>query len=248
MAKLSAAGQRICDDVLSLVKERIPGERGDAMQGFITQYLAGISDEDLVQFRTADLYGAAVAHWNFLHLRIPGTTRVRVYNPRHDDHGWQSTHTIVELACDDMPFLVDSVRMAMDRLDLTVHLLIHPVMQIRRSESGHALEAVTSPGDDTVTEAVMHFEVDRQIDAEHLARIEQEVESVLSDVRSAVEDWKPMCARLEETLSELSVPRSDSTRRSSTRMWRSCAGSLTTISPSLATKRWIWFVMGVRWK
>ena len=143
MAELSAGGQQVCDEVLALVRERMPGERGEAMTGFITQYLAGISDEDLVQFRTGDLYGAAVAHWNFLHVRLPGTTRIRVYNPRHDDHGWQSTHTIVEVACDDMPFLVDSVRMAMDRLELTVHLLIHPVMHIRRSGDGHALEAVT---------------------------------------------------------------------------------------------------------
>jgi glutamate dehydrogenase len=190
MAELSAAAQQICDDVLLLFKERIPGDRGDAMASFISQYLAGISDEDLIQFRTADLYGAAVAHWNFLHQRAPGTTRIRVYNPRHDDHGWQST------------FLVDSVRMAMDRLGLTVHLLIHPVMQIRRSGDGHALGAVASPGDDTVTEAVMHFEVDRQLDDQRLARIEEEVESVLRDVRLAVEDWRPMCARLQSVLDE----------------------------------------------
>lgn len=39
--------------------------------------------------------------------------KVRVYDPRQQEsHGWKSTHTIVEIVTDDMPFLVDSVTAA----------------------------------------------------------------------------------------------------------------------------------------
>ena len=41
--------------------------------------------------------------------RAPGAAKVRVYNPEFEQHGWQSTHTAVEIVTDDMPFLVDSV-------------------------------------------------------------------------------------------------------------------------------------------
>ncbi len=203
MAELSARGQQICDDVLGILRQRMPAERGAVLEGFVRRYLAGVSEEDLAVFRTEDLYGAAVAHWNFLLTREPGEDRIRVYNPRHDTHGWQSTHTIVEVVCDDMPFLVDSVRMAMDRLDLTVHLLIHPVVHVRRDAAGTALEVVPETGDDTLTEAVMHFEVDRQATDAGLAAIETEVQSVLVDVRRAVEDWSIMRERLQAVLAEL---------------------------------------------
>ena len=45
----------------------------------------------------------------------PGQAKVRVYNPQIEQHGWQSTHTVVEVVTDDMPFLVDSVSMALNR-------------------------------------------------------------------------------------------------------------------------------------
>jgi glutamate dehydrogenase len=36
---------------------------------------------------------------------------VRAFNPSPEEHGFQSTHTIVEIVNDDLPFLVDSVTM-----------------------------------------------------------------------------------------------------------------------------------------
>ena len=83
MAELSPQGQRVCDDVLSLVRERIPEERGRAMSGFIRQYLAGISDEDLAQFRTDEGAAALVAStdWPALH-----STGASIAKP---SHSWQ---------------------------------------------------------------------------------------------------------------------------------------------------------------
>jgi glutamate dehydrogenase len=206
MRELSVRGQQAYEDVLRVLGQRMPAERGEALSGFVRRYLAEISDEDLAVFRADDLYGAAVAHWNFLHTRAPGQALVRAYNPRHDTHGWQSTHTIVEVVVDDMPFLVDSVCMAMDRLDLTLHLIIHPVVQMRRNEKGEALGVLDEDCADAaeaVTEAVMHFEVDRQSGDEGLAHIEHEVRSVLEEVGRSVQDWRTMRARLEEVIADL---------------------------------------------
>ena len=207
MARRNPLAEQVIDEVLTLLHERVKDQRADVLEGFLRKYLLGVSREDLAAFRTADLYGAAIAHWNFLRQRTANDDKVRVYNPRYDAHGWQSTHTIVELVCDDKPFLVDSVRMAMDRRGLTVHLLIHPVMRIRRTASGEAVEVVRSDtaaqGDDVLTEAVMHFEVDRLAAAQDLGELEAEVRAVLADVRHAVEDWKAMRARLQQVLDEL---------------------------------------------
>src|SRR5204863_364439 len=76
----------------------------------------------------ADLYGAALSHWNFARKRDPGSVRIRVFNPTLEEHGWQSTHTIIEIVNDDMPFLVDSVTMEVNCHGLTMHVIMHPIV------------------------------------------------------------------------------------------------------------------------
>ncbi|MDX1513377.1 MAG: NAD-glutamate dehydrogenase, partial [Gammaproteobacteria bacterium] len=197
--------RQIIDEIVSIVNERLRGDEGDAVETFIRHYYAGTAVEDLTEASVKDLYGAALAHWNFLKQREPGTPKIRVYNPQVEEHGWESTHTIVEIVTDDMPFLVDSVRMAINRRGLTIHLLIHPVMRLRREKSGRAVGILTGESKDSgsIVEAIMHIEVDRQTEQKILDGVVADIESVLADVRSAVKDWKAMRGKLAEILEEL---------------------------------------------
>ena len=136
----------------------------------------------------------------------PGHAKVRVYNPQIEQHGWQSTHTIVEVVTDDMPFLVDSVSMALNRLGLLIHLTIHPVLPVRRDADGMleaVLDAASGDGGEPTFESFMHVEVDRQSDLERLDRIRTELEHTLGDVRAAVEDWRPMLGKIDTALADL---------------------------------------------
>src|SRR5690606_42089747 len=58
-------------------------------------------------------------------------------------------------------------------------------------------------GGDGQRESLMQIEVDRQSGKAALEMIAQHLESVLADARAAVEDWRPMCARLAETIADL---------------------------------------------
>jgi glutamate dehydrogenase len=130
---------------------------------------------------------------------------VRVYNPQFDAHGWEPSHSVVDIVCDDLRFLVDSVRMALDRRGLAVHLVIHPVMRVVRDDAGHAVGVVASEleNDDSTTNAVMHFEVDRQNTDDSLRAIEHDVDAMLDDVGHAVADWKAMRGHLQQVLEQL---------------------------------------------
>jgi glutamate dehydrogenase len=197
--------KELIDAVLAEVRQHVPAAQRSVVGEFVAQYYAGTAFEDLADSDVANLYGAALAHWNFLRTRTPGTPKLRVYNPQLEQHGWQSTHTIIEVATDDMPFLVDSVRMALNRRGLTTHLVIHPVMQLRRDDAGRVVDVLASGvrEDGSLTEAVMHLEVDRQTDQEILDSILAEIEAVLRDVSAAVEDWLPMREKLDAIISEL---------------------------------------------
>jgi glutamate dehydrogenase len=63
-----------------------------------------------------------MAHLSFARVFASGTPKLRVYNPRTEEHGWSSPHTVIEIVNDDMPFLVDSVTMEVNRQGYTLHL------------------------------------------------------------------------------------------------------------------------------
>ena len=67
-------------------------------------------------------------------------TKVRVYNPDFEQHGWQSSHTVLEIVSEDMPFLVDSVTLELSRHGYGTQLVIHPVMRVLRDADGTLLE------------------------------------------------------------------------------------------------------------
>jgi glutamate dehydrogenase len=197
-------------DLLERVADRLHHKLDDTLatlaESFVHHYYRAVPPVDLIDRDPLDLYGAALAHLRFGEHRQPGHAKVRVYNPQIEQHGWQSTHTIVEVVTDDMPFLVDSVSMALNRLGLLIHLTIHPVVPVRRDARGTleaVLDAATGDGGDITLESFMHVEVDRESDPERLETIRTELERALGDVRAAVEDWRPMLGKIETALADL---------------------------------------------
>ena len=195
----------LMDEVAALARERVSGEDLDLVLAFVTAYYTGTSPDDLAERKADDLYGAAAAHLNLARRRTPGEPKIRVYNPQIEQHGWQSTHTIVEIVTDDMPFLVDSVRMVLNGRGYTSHLVVHPVMRFRRGEGGRidALLSVDDEGEGSIVEAVIHIEADRQTEQEVLDAVAAEVLSALADVRATVEDWRGMREQLRRSIADL---------------------------------------------
>ena len=190
--------------VVSLVRERLPEEEAPQVEEFVCQYYGWVTSEDLAEHAPVDLYGAAVSHWNFARERASDTAKIHVYNPQFEEHGWQSPHTVIEIVNDDMPFLVDSVRMEINRQGHAVHLMIHPMMNVRRDAEGRLVEILSpdsEPGE-SISESVIHVEVDRHTEPEELEEIRSGLERTLADVRVAVEDWPEMRERVQDILSE----------------------------------------------
>ena len=191
------------DEVRALVRARLSAEQRAVVGDFVERYYSRVDPEDIAERSSRDLFGAALSHWNFARERVPGEAKLRVFNPSLEEDGWQSTHTIVEIINDDMPFLVDSVIMEVNGHGLTLHLVIHPIISVVRSADG-SLIALGGPGDATARgESFMHVEVDRVIDPARLEALANGLRRVLGDVRAAVMDWKAMSTRLASVVAEI---------------------------------------------
>jgi glutamate dehydrogenase len=202
--KPAAAEVALIDSVCERVRERLPAQQAVPAASFVRHYYHWVPPEDLADRSEVDVYGAAIAQWNLGLQRQPGEAKVHIFNPEFEQCGWSSPHSVMQIVSDDMPFLVDSVTMAMSDLGYGTHLVIHPVIRVHRDAAG-TLTAVAEAGEGQ-PESVMHVEFDRETDDQNLAAIKAEVEKVLSDVRSAVEDWAAMRSRAEELAADLPTP------------------------------------------
>ncbi|MCP5268112.1 MAG: NAD-glutamate dehydrogenase [Zoogloeaceae bacterium] len=196
----AVAGQ--IDAVAALIHQNLPPEQAPAIEVFARKYFSQVDVDDLAEREVADLYGAALSHWQFAR-KHQGGARVRVYNPRIDEHGWESTHTVIEVLSDDMPFLVDSVAMEVNRQGLTLHLIIHPVMPVVRDAKGELLQlADAASAGQSPYESFIHVEVDRRTEPADLEAIKTGIEHSLQDVRAAVSDWPAMKQRLNDMIAD----------------------------------------------
>jgi glutamate dehydrogenase len=194
------------EGILGRVGERFPPERAEPIKRFVHQLYGHVPPEDVVPRGPDDLYGAALSLWQFAQDRAPGRAKLRAFVPRLDAEGWRAGRTVIEIVNDDMPFLVDSVTAALNGLGLTVHLVIHPILRVRRDAKGKLVELLgLDAGDDasgngateTLRESAMHVEASEQTDPKRLSEIAATLERVLMDVRAAVGDWRPMLDRLQ---------------------------------------------------
>ena len=102
---------------------------------FLVRYYRELPDEDADDRRLDDAYAAAVTHLILGRVRAPGEVLVRVLSPKADRDGWRTERSVLMFVTDDIPFLVDTVRMVLDRYDLGIHLMVHPMLPITRNEA-----------------------------------------------------------------------------------------------------------------
>ncbi|HYB11764.1 MAG TPA: NAD-glutamate dehydrogenase, partial [Alphaproteobacteria bacterium] len=161
-ARAHALKEEVIGKVITLARERLPRGKSVPAEKFVRQYYANVSPDDIVNEDIDQLYGAALAFYNFARTRESAKPKIRAYNPRLEDHGWKSNHTVIEIVNDDMPFLVDSVTAELNRRELTVHLIIHPVMRLKRDAKGNLAElhVPADAPDGMVSESYMHVEIE----------------------------------------------------------------------------------------
>lgn len=176
---------------------------------YLLAYYRLVATEDLLARPARELATIAQEHRRFAEERPVGTFNVRAFNPTPEDEGWSTTHTVVQIVVDDMPFLVDSVVAALGGFDRGVHLIVHPQMTVSRTITGELQTVVTdgsttvpSGGVGLVRESWMHLEIDRLPD-DALPDVESRLRHVLDNVRDSVEDWPKMRAHALTIASEL---------------------------------------------
>ncbi|QBC45327.1 NAD-glutamate dehydrogenase [Iodobacter fluviatilis] len=188
--------------VLSTLKalgELVAASDQPITQDFLSAYFAHISEDDLIEKTPEDWFGAVLAHWRMARNRVANTRKLRIYNPSVPDHGWQSSHTVIEIVQPDRPFLVDTIGMSVARLGYGVHQVVHPVLQVTRQENGDWQEMDEAGA----AESWMHIEIDRITSSDAITQLENDLNNALDMLDACVTDWPAMADRVTTALEGL---------------------------------------------
>ena len=185
MALVDGLPSVILSNVAQLIQQKVPAATAPLVKQFAELLYKNISTLDLDHRNDSDMYGATLSLWNTLNDHQDDKPVIKVFNPQVSKNGWKSSHTIIEIIVRDMPFLVDSVRIALSRLNLTPHLMLNSPIKIIRDRSKN-IKQLSAAADQsfksTSVETVFFIEIDRQNDAKVLSNITKELHSVVSDI------------------------------------------------------------------
>jgi len=206
LRRTSDQKDRILEEIVGAVRGSGPFRNRARLRTFIRHYYADVDVEDLRAATVENLAGAALAHLELGMRRRRGRHRLRIYNPEPDRDGWESSHTIVEMVNDNMPFLVDSLGMAVARIGANVHLTVHPLIRVERDGEGRLTGVHPRAAREGRVESFVRLEIDRETSERRMAALKRALEETLRDVRLAVRDWRRMRERMLEAAAALEGP------------------------------------------
>jgi len=205
MALKNANTSVLLENVAQMIQKNVSEDISPLVSSFTKILYGDMTEDDIATRSDSDLYGAALSLWGALDQRKPYEQVIKVYNPVLSRHGWQPTKTIVEIIHEDMPFLVDSVNMALKRLSINSHLSLHYPISVSRDAKANvnSVAGLKDKTDQTEDITIFLIEIDRLDSDDVLAQVQQELVSVLQEVTLSVHDWKPMREKLKGIIAQL---------------------------------------------
>ncbi len=196
----AAANQELdvlLDRVEALAAKRVDKADLPLFKAFLHHYYEMASQETLKLRTPEELLEAAAGHFEAVRSRKSGELLIQVRPPQDPQASGSAGFATVRTAMDDMPFLYDSVGMAVRTAGVSIDWTVHPVLRVRRDGQGKLTEvtgvAGTGLGGDP--ESLIHVECEALARPEDYAALEARLREVLGELRQCVTDYKAMRAR-----------------------------------------------------
>ena len=172
---------------------------------FATALLHGAAPGEVEGLNDSHVAAMAALAADVAAARVAGEPTIRL--ERHGEGAGGTRRMALVIVNDDMPFLVDSVSMAIAAAGLESKRLLHPVVDVRRDADGALVELVGSaigpmPPAGATRESLIYAEIERAAGGVR-QRLVEELKLVLADVRACVEDWQPMLDAVRASIKRL---------------------------------------------
>lgn len=189
----------------TIADKRLTAEEAASFKNFVKQVIHVHPDESLLRWAKEDNFGAVYGLYSFAKNKPGDKPLLKVFNPDLENDGWSSKHSLIYFCQEDMPFLVESLRMALNRLHLQIHLFESNVIWVRRDGRGNLLEVSGSQKKGLSPECLGYIQIDPGTDQKYLDEIHARLLEAFLNVDTVVKDFDPMIERVDQCIDELSA-------------------------------------------
>jgi glutamate dehydrogenase len=163
------------------------------VSALIKAWLASLDEEDLADIVPENL--AAVLQDGFSRIEKQPLEGCRIETLRYRI-GSAVCATALLIANPDMPFLVDSIVMALRRLGVGSRAVLNAVLSVRRAVGGELVHAGDAAGDGGSLESYVLCLLPEQLAQEELANLAAHIRKVASDVAAVRRDTASMLEKM----------------------------------------------------
>ena len=189
------------DAVVERMQQRLTEDEAELAGHFARLFWSKTPQEDLLGRNVEHDVGATIDNWRAYHQLPADQLVLSVSNPQNAEDGWQSAHTIVRIIAPDMPFVVDSVLMALSHGGLITHTLSNVVFSVTR-DPHLRLVSVDLDRHGSNRELFIYAEIDR-VEDDVLESLRERIEATMQDIRACVADFDAMKAKIKIWLDSL---------------------------------------------
>lgn len=197
--------KKFIEQINSAIQDTLSSKEASDVIQFVEQLFVGVFIDEFKGRRLSDVVGSIMSFWKFVSQYDAKAAKIEVFNPNLEEHGWQSTHTVLAVMSDCMPFIIDSIRMALASREIKVHGLQHSNLYCERKKDGKISKLISDSKarEKHHPQAVMFVEVDRHGDAESIQSLMESIKEVLAEVSTTVADYTAMLGHVDEVAKEL---------------------------------------------
>lgn len=200
------------DEFYGYASTALPQTEADALQALAQRYFNHYPLEELVGRHLSDVVASLFHCWQFIQRFDRQNPKLRLFNPSFTEDGWVCPRTVLVVLQRDMPFLVDSIRMELNRRNIAIYAIKSTVLTVARDEKNqlkHLVELRSSgelpAGEQSMKEALITMEIAVHSDSVELAAITESLVNILREVECVVSDYNPMCAAALSMAENLSL-------------------------------------------
>ncbi len=189
-----------CLRLIEAITTHLPDTSDEApyLSDFTRHFYDGLPLADLEQIPAA--IGADIAQIVYSNLakRNTGTPDIHISTPDFLSTHYHRQRIAISVINNDMPFLVDSLSMALKRLGFTIYRTIHPQLYVDRDNAGILTGMRQEATEDSLTESCIYFELSPLPENMSKDDLRAQLITTLQFVQHAVKDWRVMMAKARE--------------------------------------------------
>ncbi len=185
---ITANKSAFSEQLAEAISAKLPAKEADRLQGFAELFFDHYPIAELSGHDINDVIGMLKDSYSFLSSYKQKRAKVRVFNPSLEKEGWASKNTVITVHYNDVPFVIDSVRMALTNKGVTIKSIKNLVVNTQRDSKGELLSLESSDhgvkdGDSkTQRELLVYIEVNLHGKSKDLNSISASIRKTIADV------------------------------------------------------------------